>query len=328
MSVKVASSRFIASSKSAELYQRLISGISSIQALGERLINEAETAQAFRHIEKLNEFGVILSNLPLQEYQLVGQYYLSWCWCRKGEDIRKNLEPIIENSTRYRARALIDLGTIEANTGDFSLGLRHYTQAVKYASDTRALSQAVRSIAAIKGLEGFHKQSWKDLERIYPLIKYSQPIEQYQYLNSLAIELSEVGRIEEALKVSRITLASPYAFAYPEWRETEQDLALRGYKSRSSVRVKTIPGNLLYLPEREVSDTPVIQDEDARLFDLEEWKDKKMVKEPNGDDETNPDKMTEQDMVMKLIQMLTTGEGDEKKIRELLKFALKTFYGK
>lgn len=87
------------------------------------------------------------------------------------------------------------------------------------------------------------------------------------------------------------------------------------------------------MPKREArqpSDTPVHSGifGPAPVVSLKEWKEEKMVKEPNGDDDINPDKMGEQDMVMKLIQMLTTGEGDEKKIRELLKSALKIFYGK
>jgi tetratricopeptide (TPR) repeat protein len=327
MSVKVANSRFIVPSL-AGFCQHLTSSVSSFQELGNRVAHEAEVAQAFRHIERLEELGSILSNFPLKEYRLMGQYYLGWSAYRKGENVQETFEQIVEQSKTYKATALIDLANIDFDKGDFVSALKNCIEATKRADSLSTALKAVRSVAILKSLEGSHQRALKDLERIYPLIKYASPIVRYQYLNSYAVELGEVGRIEEAQKVSQITLASPYAFAYPEWRETEQDLALRGYKSRSSVRVKTIPGNLLYLPEREASDIPVIQDEDARLFDLEEWKEKKMVKEPNGDDETNPDKMTEQDMVMKLIQMLTTGEGDEKKIRELLKFALKTFYGK
>jgi hypothetical protein len=296
--------------------------------LGERLTHEAETAQAFRQAEKLEELGSILSNFPIKEYRLIGQYYIGWCINRKGQDAQNLFERVAEGSATYRPLALIELASTEARKGDLSSSVKYFTEAIKYSQTPHTVVLAERSIAAFKGIEGDHNKALNELKRISPLIRYSQPIEQYQYLNSLAVELGEAGRIEEAQNVCRITLASPYAFAYPEWRETEQDLALRGYKSRSSVSVKQIPGNLFYLPEREAyeaSATP-IKSGRARIFSLEKWK-KKMVKEPNGDD-TNPDTMSEQDMVMKLIQMLTTGEGDEKKIRELLKSAFKIFYGK
>jgi hypothetical protein len=48
----------------------------------------------------------------------------------------------------------------------------------------------------------------------------------------------QIGRIEEARNIIRIPLASPYAAAYPEWRETGDEIALRGWRpSRSLVSI-------------------------------------------------------------------------------------------
>ena len=70
--------------------------------------------------------------------------------------------------------------------------------------------------------------------------------------SSLAVEYGEIGRIEEASNICKVVLASPCALAYPEWRETGSEIALRGYKSRSVISFKQQkPENLLYLPERE-----------------------------------------------------------------------------
>lgn len=326
MSVKVANSRFIHSSLEvwAALYQRLMS-ISDFHRLGKWLVAECEKAQLLRQTEKLKKSSLILSGIPLQEYQLIGQFYQGFA--RIDQSPRQVFEDVVEKSNTYKSKALIALASLEFKDGNYDLGIKFCSEAIDRSYNMSTIIHAARNIAVMKSAEGFHRSALKDLETIAPLTRYVTPIVRQQYLNSLAVELGEVGRLEEAQNICQVTLASPFAFAYPEWRETEQDLALRGYKSRSSVRIKTFPGNLLYLPKREVSDTPVIQDEDARLFNLEEWK-AKMVKQPNGDDKTNPDTMSEQDMVLKLIQMLTTGEGDEKKIRELLKSALKIFYGK
>src|ERR1051325_4080194 len=73
------------------------------------------------------------------------------------------------------------------------------------------------------------------------MVCHTTPKVYYDYLNSYTVELTEAGRLEEAQNICRVILASPYAFAYPEWRETEQDLVLRGYKSRSSVSVTQQP---------------------------------------------------------------------------------------
>jgi hypothetical protein len=84
--------------------------------------------------------------------------------------------------------------------------------------------EALRGMAILKAREGFHGSSIKDLESCLPFARYADPLSYYDYLNSYAVELSEAGRKDEARNVSRIVLASPLAFAYPEWQETAQEL--------------------------------------------------------------------------------------------------------
>jgi tetratricopeptide (TPR) repeat protein len=324
MSVKVASNRFIVSStlKSAAFYQHLIQANSSLQELGQLLTREAEQAQEFRHTKRLEELGALLTCFPLKEFQLIGQYYLGWCEYRKGESPRRAFEAAIEQSSTYKVKGLISLGAIVTGGGDIDSGLSYYREAVRYARTPSALVSAAKSIAVIKAINGDHKQALKELEGLLPIAKYTTPKVYFDYLNSLAVETSEVGRTAEAQNISKIVLASPLTFAYPEWRETEQDLALRGYKSRSSIRVKQIPGNIAYLPEREASDTPVIQEERARVFSLKEWKEEKMVKEPNGNEFDN---MTEKDLVIKIFQMAAEEGMTWKKLRKIIDYIDKVY---
>ena len=327
MSVKVARDRFIVSSVTG-FYQYLTSNVSGFQELGEKLSRIAEIAQAFRQTERLEELGSILSNFPIKEYRLIGQYYLGWSAYRKGGNVQETFEQTVEQSKTYKATALIDLANIDFDKGDFVSALKNCIEAMKRADNLSTVLKAARSVAILKSLEGSHNHALKDLERIYPLIKYASPIVHYQYLNSYAVELGEAGRIEEASNICKVVLASPYAFAYPEWRETDKDIALRGYKSRSSVSViQSFPRNVFYLPQPQPSTGTPSKSGPARLFNLNKWKEDKMVKEPNGDEteDKDVDKMSEQDMVLKLIEMLTTGKGDEKKIRQLLKTAFKIF---
>jgi hypothetical protein len=325
MSVEVANNRFISLSlkRFGELYQHILSGILSFEKIGQLFIAEAELAQGFRHTDRLKTLGTVLSHLPITEYQYIGQYFLAWCDYREGTNTERTFWNVIENSKTYRGKSLIALATLEVGQGDFSSALKHCAEAMKYADNVSTLLQAVRSSAVVKGLEGSHQHALKELEAIYPLTRYVIPKIHYQYLNSYAVELGQAGRIEEARNISNIVLASPYAFAYPEWRETGQDLALRGYKSRSSIRVKQIPGNLLYLPEREttpdVPRTPAKSGR-ARIYNIQKWK-KKMGKEPNGEEE-NVDQMDFNELIVKLLQ-LTAYEGvNEKKVRKIVKLAI------
>jgi hypothetical protein len=131
MSVTVASSRFIVSSV-AGFYRCLTKHLSSFQTLGERLIHEAEIAQAFRQTERLEEVGSILLNLPIKEYRLIGQYYIGWCINRKGQDAQKLFERVAEESSTYQSRALIDLGSRQTKKADYTSSIAYYIEALKY----------------------------------------------------------------------------------------------------------------------------------------------------------------------------------------------------
>jgi hypothetical protein len=307
MSVKVASNRFIVSSleRWSALYQRL-NKISDFHKLGRWLVAECESAQALRQFEKLEELSGILSYMPIQEYQLIGQFYQGWHNTRIGQKPRKLFEDIIEKSNTFKSKALIALASLDMQDGDYNSAAKLCTEAILRSRTPTVILHSARSIAILKGMEGFHKQALKDLETIAHFVRYATPIARYQYF-----------------------LASPYAFAYPEWRETGADIARRGYKSRSLVPIiQTFPRNVLYMPEPSPATDKPVKHGRGRLFSLEKWKEEKMVKEPNDDDEIEDkdvDKMSEQDMVLKLIEMLTTGKGDEKKIRKLLKAGLKIF---
>jgi tetratricopeptide (TPR) repeat protein len=337
MSVKVASSRLTESSitRFSELYQHVLRNVLSFQKLGDRLIREADAARSFRHIDKIEEMGRLLSNIPIREYQLIGQYYVGWAGCLKGETPQKLLEEVVEQSETYKAKAFISLAGIEAQRGDPNSELRCFTQALKYANNASTRIEALRGIVVIKAKEGFNKQALQDLEQMLPLARYGDVRTYYDYLNSLAVELGESGRVEEAQNVCRITLASPYAFAYPEWRETEQDLALRGYKSRSLVPIiQSFPGNVAYMPERELHEpsdrqpTPIPSEgsKSTPVVNIEEWK-KKMVKEPNGpEDDLIPkdlDKLTDKDMIIRIFQLSSQQDLTSEQLRDILEYVIK-----
>ena len=320
MSVRVASSRFIVSSF-AGFYQQLLSG-ASLQQLGERLVKEAEAAQAFRDIGKLQELALLLSRFPIRNYQTVGHYYLGWSGYRRGEDTDCIFEQIIERSSIYRGKSYLSLAALATKRQDHDTAIKYYQEAMRWDNSLSVVVTAHRTIAVLKSMNGSHSLALKDLEHIAPLASLAPPKVYYDFLNSFAVELGEAGRIQEAQNVCRITLASPYAIAYPEWRETEQDLALRGYKSRSSVRVKQIPGNVLYMPEPVASDTLALSESGpASVRSLQKWKEQKMVKEPKDDE--NIEEMDIKDLFLKLVQVSTQDSITRKELFEIVKHAIK-----
>jgi tetratricopeptide (TPR) repeat protein len=224
-------------------YQQLLSGIGSYQELGNRIIGQIKVAHAFRQIERVRELSELLINYPIKEYRLIGHYYIVWCDGREAKYNTDLLERIIEQTTAYKTEAMSSLAAFEGYQGRIDASLYYYTEALKTSPSFSDYIVLIRSIAALKSVEGFHESALRDLENLLPIIKHAEPLVYYDFLNSYAIELGEAGRNDEARNVSSIVVASPFAPAYPEWQDTYADLNLK-QKRRSSVTI-TRQGKLL-----------------------------------------------------------------------------------
>jgi tetratricopeptide (TPR) repeat protein len=210
--------------KYAGLYQQLLGGIVSYRELGNRIIKRIKVAHAFRQIEQVRELSRLLLNIPIREYQLIGQYYLYWCGYRNQECDIASLETIIDHTRIYKAQALLSRGAIEYDNRRNQEALYFFTEALKARPNVSEYIAISTAIAVAKAVDGFHNLALSDLEKLLPIIKHAEPRLYFDYLNSYAVELGEAGRAQEARNVSRLVLASPFIRAYPEWQETAQDL--------------------------------------------------------------------------------------------------------
>src|SRR5260370_41343396 len=94
----------------------------------------------------------------------------------------------------------------------------------------------------VRGMAGDHRGAVADLERMFPLARLAssrQPYAYYDYMNTLAVELGEIGRLEQARSASGISLESPFAPAYPEWFETFDEIRLK--RRRGSRSIVSVP---------------------------------------------------------------------------------------
>jgi tetratricopeptide (TPR) repeat protein len=220
------------------LYQQLLAGVVSYEALGKRIIGRINLAYAFRQIEQVKELARILINIPIREYQLIAQYYLVWCKCRDLDYRADVLERIIEQLRTYKAKALISRAAFDVYQGNTDNALHFYSEAIKASLTISEYMEASRGVAMVKSLEGFSRSALTDLEMLIPVIRHAEPQVYYSVLNSYAVELGETGRKQEARNVSRIVLASPFAPYYPEWQETANELK---EPNRSIVAFKQSP---------------------------------------------------------------------------------------
>lgn len=183
----------------------------------------------------------------------------------------------------------------------------------------------------IKSVDGNHRGAVADLEALFPIARTIAPWypnEFYNYLNSLAIELGEIGRLQEAKNVCKIVLASPLLSAYPEYRETWDDIQVRRYRtSRSVLLLNHSSLNIdnvvrLPLPERDEVASPEKSyrspfHQQASVTVLEAWKEGKMVKEPNGDEKKDED-MDDRDVFMEIMRLSSQQGMSSKRLWEIL----------
>jgi len=331
MSKQIENSLFMLSPfglKQTGFYQDLLRGISGYEQLGNRLIQLAEQAHAFRQFDRVREFGQILSNFPVRSYQAIGYYYLAVSYnnCGSGDlGKAKELLTLAADTAplRFKAKALLSLAAVSAHLKDPNAELYYFTETLKASKDIATSLIAYRGIAIHKAREGYHKQALSDLESSLPLARFAPPHVYFDYLNSLAVELGEANRKQEARNVSRVILASSLAQAYPEWRETAEDLKpLR----RSFMAVATSQYNVLAMPEREPNQPPTLQPKRAQVLNLAKWK-KKMIKESDDDKDTSQplEEMEPQDMMMNLLELISQSHFDEDRLRKLLEVARKIY---
>jgi hypothetical protein len=311
MSANAAANLFIDSPFRVGFYQYMFGSVASFQKLGNRLVRFAENAHAVRQIEIVREAAEILSNIPLDPYQSIGQFYLAWCERKNGDRAIKILEKLAESApAKYRARAMHVLATIAARRQDSETEFRWLTESLRVCPSV----EGFRGLAVLKAREGFHASALKGLEELIPLIGHTEPLPYYDFLNSYAVELGNAGHKQEARNIARLVLMSPFARAYPEWQETALELK---EPDRSFVVIPTIPKilhNVLSMPALgHGAKTQIRYNRPARILNMQQWK-KKMGKDDAKDDNLTPEQkkaMTASEKLVYIMKSITSDFTDE-----------------
>ena len=227
--------------KYAGFYQQLLRGPGDYERLGNRLIQLGEQAHSLRQFDRVKEIGLVLSNVPIKDYQAIGYYFLAVAANSMGngdqEEARRLFELAVDAApASYKVKSILSLGALALNRKDFDSAFYFYQQTIRTGGLSSASLEAMRGISLLKSIEGYHKSAIGDVERILPLIKFAPPNVYLDCLNSYAVELSEVGRLQEAENVSSLVIASPLTRYYPEWRDTLSEIRSKR-KRRSTVAI-------------------------------------------------------------------------------------------
>jgi AraC-like DNA-binding protein len=217
-----------------------------------QLIHAAETSYYLRDVQSQHEIGLMLQSFGYP-FSQVGKYYESVFLYRTGqfEKARELLECVAESApARYRSKALFSLSAVEERIGRFEESLRLRLQ-IPLSDDPVFSLETQQSIAVLRSREGRHHAALHDLERLLPLAhiigKRKHPA-YLTFLNSYALELSEIGKAEEAEQVANVIAASPFLSRYREWQETIVEIGAK--RKRSSMIAVPNELNLKYRDAR------------------------------------------------------------------------------
>jgi hypothetical protein len=257
----------------------LLRGAAGYKELGERIVAEVKVAHSFRRADRVRDLSNILIRIPIKEYQLIARYYLVWCEFKAGRYDVEALESIIEQSRTYKFQALLSRAAVEAYRGKPERALYFYTESLRASATVSERLGASMAIAVEKAKEGFHASALKDIEALLPLIRHAEPRLYFDLLNSYAVELGQAGRLCEARNICQVVLASPFAYAYPEWRETAEELRPASRSFTSVGHKNAGRARLLHLPQVERRSPPRLAPRPAQVVSLPEWKQKAALKD-------------------------------------------------
>jgi hypothetical protein len=265
----------------AGLYQQTALGLIESLAIGrnrtefaDKLISVVDNAYVLRRWDIVGLIGrVLLSGTWPLRYQSIGCYYVGLSLSRGGcgdlPSANKMLEIAAENAPlRFRARAMAGLGANMKQVGDHASALPLFVNALHIATsevfDPVTVHNVGQNIAVMKSIEGDNRGALADLQELLTcarLASAQRPQLYSLHMNSLAVELAEVGRLEEARQASAIAVRSPFLSAYPEWRETWNEIQSKMPRnSRSFVPNRSFSlthQNLVNLREESRSDTDI-----------------------------------------------------------------------
>lgn len=267
-----------------------------------KLVTIAERAYPLRQFDIVSSVGQALLDAPVaRRYESIGLFYQGLGISRSGSGDTDHARAIIERvadegTSLYRAKAMLALGVYAMLVEDRTAP-SFCSEAIRILSsesifDPMTVLRIRRMTAIVRAKDGDHAGALADLENSLPLARAAGSIEPavyHDHLNSLAVELGEVGRIEEARRVARVVVASPFVGVYPEWRETLDEIDSRTQPaSRSVVTISRVPSERRASPaqliswpgdrERQITSNPMRAKNSALIINLHDWKKKLAMK--------------------------------------------------
>jgi len=236
-----------------------------LNVLGSHLISIIFRANAARQMDAVAQISELMLGLPIPEQmKALARYYQGVCLYlqREFDGAQQVFERTFDEvAPEYQGRALHHLGLIHHDRGEIDAAVPFFFEALKAAKGYDPLTEISTHwfLAIDRSIHGDHKRAVADLENLFPLVRAFAGCSGafYDYLNSYAVELGEVGRLDEANAALNVALATPFASAYPNWTRTQAELAAKSRVASPSVVAISIPAGAPLLRERLIRRKPL-----------------------------------------------------------------------
>jgi tetratricopeptide (TPR) repeat protein len=205
------------------------------------LICDAKLAAVFKRPEKLLQIGAQFCEMSGGSGLLqAGDYCIGLALnLLPGNRARANVvfQQLTESSSPWiRARAWLALGNNLCREGNHQAAHKCYHRAALAANDDLWVTcTAARNRAVIESVEGRHGRAMEMLNDLSSRIASLDYLSQCQYANSLAIDLSALGKYDEARKVLQVATSSPFVIVHPEITATANDIEKARERRRLSL---------------------------------------------------------------------------------------------
>jgi tetratricopeptide (TPR) repeat protein len=225
--------------------KRFFTILSSVERIGRerlyQLLLKAESRYYLKDYKGQFETGLELERFA-EPINIIGGYYQASHLNLTGqrESACEKLIMALESKMGYADKARLRLSSIKVIEGDLDEALRLRLTASRSEAWPLVIESKV-GVASLLGATGDHLRAIELLESALPLIEKlgAHPL-YFDLLNSLAVEYGEVGRIEEAARIIAPVVESPYAAFYPNWAETEREIADKS-ETKPTVLVEKAP---------------------------------------------------------------------------------------
>jgi hypothetical protein len=226
---------FSANGPGASILPRVaLAGLKSdaeIRRAGAYLAGLARQAHLLRQTELVEAISRSILDLPLpSQIQCIGSYYPLLSSPERIGSMKSAFVKIADDAAPgLRERVMLQIARSHFRSGDLKTALLYFIETAKASVRVDPLTyiQAHRHLAIYKSIEGDHRGALSHLEQLQPAVqafRHVYPTEYLDQLNSLAVELGQLGRINEARRLLAIPLGSSLAPHFPTWHDTRQEL--------------------------------------------------------------------------------------------------------